>query len=464
MQIKSMKTKPIFWHQGLYLEPQHFQYNDLLQSTVNYTMHGIVSPFLWGVVNLSINEGALANEVIEIESALFIMESGTLIRFPSDSTISQRSFSSSWHDRNEPFTIFAGIKKLNRKGDNVTIVANEQEAQDIKTRFISSAESEPMKDFYQDGPNTEIKTLAYAMRLFWEDEIEDLPEYEVLPILQLTSDGDEIKLSSVFIPPCLQISSSSILMKNIIEIRDELAGRTRQLEEYKMPMGTAEPDVRKLPYRFALQLLSYYTPLLFHYIEILTVHPVQVYGVLRQLIGGLSTLSEDVNFLGGSGDENFIPPYKHNELGFCFSTVYGIIIRLLNEITVGNETIVNLEKVESNRFKAELPEDILGIKNDFFLVLRTETPFEELVTSFLNYSKIGSSAKTKILEERSLPGLSVKHLISRPDGLPARPNASYFRINEMDSPWEDIVSEKNIVLIWDDAPEDLKIELIGLRR
>ncbi len=460
-------SKPLLWHQGLYLEPQHLQYLDIRQNTIQYPLMQIANPFFWGVVALDINKSALANDVFEINRATVLMPDGFLINYPDNAQLSSRSFSAAWQDRHQPFTIFLGIKKLNPKGENVTLIAGENQGYEVTTRFQTSAESEKMADFHQNGPHAEIKTLTYVIRLFWKDELESLQDYDVIPIAQIIRDGDEIQESPFFIPPCLHLSSSSILLKTVVEIRDELAGRVRQLEEYKTPMGVVGDmsDTRTIPYRMALQMLSIFAPVLFHYVDTLTVHPWQIYGLFRQLIGGLSTLSERTNFLGETGEEDSqFPAYKHTDLGRCFTTAFKQIIQLLNEITIQAESVIQMNQVEPGKFQADLTKDLLGPKNVFYMVLRTETPIEDFVESFLHFAKTGSAEQVEIFTEKALPGLSVKHLMVQPEGVPRRPNASYFRIDRRDTVWETIEQEKNIVLLWDDAPNDLKVEIIVLGR
>ncbi len=140
-----------------------------------------------------------------------------------------------------------------------------------------------------------------------------------------------------------------------------------------------------------------------------------------------------------------------------------MITWLLNEITLKSESIIRFEKESPVFFKADIPKEFFDAQ-EMFLSVITEKPNEEYIDSFLNIAKIGSAGQIKIFSERSLPGLVVKSLNVTPEGVPKRPNASYFRINRSDTAWNAIQQETNITLLWDDAPEDLKVEFIVLRR
>ncbi len=66
MKLKDKKPqKSLFWHQGLFLQPQHFQYSDLYHQTSYYPMIEIANPYFWGVARLEINEGAYRPDRVE---------------------------------------------------------------------------------------------------------------------------------------------------------------------------------------------------------------------------------------------------------------------------------------------------------------------------------------------------------------------------------------------------------------
>lgn len=459
--------KQLFWHQGLLLQPQHFQYMDMVQQNTFSPMMEISNPYFNGVVSLKHNQSSLLKEVFELESLELLLSDGTLVNYPEDAIVKPRSFTGVWTENLEPFTIYVGVKKLNKKGGNVTVVAGFDEADDIKTRYMTLSEPEEFPDLHQDGPFAQMKTLTNVIKIFFEDEINNLGDYDIIPIAQLIKSGDEIVFSKDFIPPSLHISSSPVLMEKVFKVRDELTGRARQLEEYKVSVGDTgrSTDVRTIPYRFSLQLLSHYGPLLYHYTENNKTHPFQLYGVLRQMVGGLSTLSDRVSFLGETGSEKTsVMPYKHNNLGECFNSIIEVLELLLNEISIEAESVVTLEKIEHGRYQAEIPTELFAPQNSFFIGVRTAAKFEEMIDSFTSFSKTGSVSEVDIYVERSLPGLDLKFLRAHPEGIPKRQNAYYFRIDRNDPAMGSIQDWKNIVLLWDQAPDDLKVEFIVLRR
>ncbi len=64
-------NKKLFWHQGLFLQPQHLQYMDMAHQYAIQPMLNIANPCFWGLVKLEINQDALSSEVFEVESGTY---------------------------------------------------------------------------------------------------------------------------------------------------------------------------------------------------------------------------------------------------------------------------------------------------------------------------------------------------------------------------------------------------------
>ena len=91
------QLRPIFWGQGMFLQPQHFQQQDgYHEARLRCYLHWL-SPFCWGVKTLTVNETALRNFMFEVEQCELVSWEGTLVRFqgdalPSNANILPRSF------------------------------------------------------------------------------------------------------------------------------------------------------------------------------------------------------------------------------------------------------------------------------------------------------------------------------------------------------------------------------------
>lgn len=462
-----MNTKrPLFWHQGLFLQPQHLQYADAHHAWAATALDRGIHPNHWGVVELGLNEDRLNSGVLELERGTFLFRDGTLVNVPDSAVIASRDFRGDWDPDESTLTAYVGLKRVGEADANVTVVADREAATRVTSRFASLADTDPMPDLHQGREDTvQVKTLHYVLRLFWGHELEEAEDYDLLPLARLVRDGDTVELDPAFAPPALTMSAVPALLRILREIREQVVGRAHQLEEYKGPTsGTAEFSPKVMRYRFALQVLGRYAPLVAHYTESPQVHPWEVYGVLRQLVGELSAFSTDMDVLGTSvGHSEGMPPYDHQRAGVHFRDARLTIERLLNAITVGPEYIVGLEHTAYGRFEREIPRHFLDRRASLYIALRTESMSDSLLESFTSFAKIGAAHEVDLFVRRALPGLTATYLSVRPESLPQRPNTHYFRLNQNDTLWEGVENTRTLAVLWDAAPDDLKIELIMVR-
>ena len=458
--------KPIFWHQGLFLQPQHFQLQELSLQALFNPYHDYLQPHFWGTAGFEVQKAAIGTLSFNLLQGNFLFPDGTFVSLPQNAVICARSFEDAWVEGGKPFNIYLGLKKIQQDAENVTVLSNLEKISEVTTRFVTSTDPEEIKDLHEGGPPAEVKRLYYVLKIFWEQEKDQLGDYLLLPIAQLEKSADEILFSEGFIPPSLTLSGSEGLLKIIKEIRDRIASRGRQLEEYKRQKGihTAEFGARDMVYLLALRSINRYTPLLFHVLEAQTIHPWAVYGILRQLIGELSSFSERIKVLGETEDGSGpLPNYNHQSLWACFSSAQNLITRLLDEITAGPEYIIQMP-FDGTYFTADLPPALFEGAKRFYLVIKTETDPQEAVQSLQSIAKMNAREYLPILIARSLPGIKIEHLSTPPQELPKRANCLYFKIDHHDEQWDYVVKNRNLALYWDDAPEDLAAELMIVGR
>jgi type VI secretion system protein ImpJ len=458
--------RPLFWHQGLFLQPQHFQLLERSFQSLIAPLHTFMEPYFWGAGAMEIEKAALGTRSFSPLKGTLLFPDGTHAVFPGNSIIDPRPFNEAWVEGGKPFTVYVGLKKWNQAGENVTVIESLEQASSATTRFVSLADAEEFKDLHSGGPTGQIKRLYYLLKVFWETERDQVGDYLLLPVAQLERMAEEVRLSERFIPPSLALSSSETLFKLVKEIRDQIAARSRQLEEHKSQRGiqTAEFGSRDMVYLLALRSLNRYVPILFHYTEGRQVHPWAVYGLLRQLIGELSSFSEKVDVMGNIEAEDWtLPAYDHRNLGHCFFAAQALISRLLDEITAGPEYVIGLV-YDGTYFAAALKPAIFEGRNRFYLVLRTETDPKSVVQSIASVAKLSSREHLPILIARALPGIRLEHLPVPPQELPRRAHSIYCAVDYHGDQWSAVQKGQNIALYWDNAPEDLEVELMVVGR
>ena len=114
-------NRPVFWQQGLLLQPQHFQQTERHFQSVIIPYQKFIHPHLWGIGNIEIQKSALGSRSFRITSGEFIFPDGTYVVFPGNALIEIRSFKEDWLEGYKPLPVYLGLRRLNETGDNVTV-------------------------------------------------------------------------------------------------------------------------------------------------------------------------------------------------------------------------------------------------------------------------------------------------------------------------------------------------------
>ncbi len=461
-----ISQRPLFWHQGLFLQPQHFQLLDRHHGWLVQSMGALLSPYFWGVAELVIQEKALGNRSFDLLKGEFLFPDGTYAAVPGNAVIEARSFEADWVEGERPLDVFVGLKKWMEGEENVTVLESPESLSGVSTRYAAFAEAEEVADLHHKGPPAQVKPLHHVLKIFWDRERDGAGDYQMIPVARLVRSGDEILLSDRFAPPCLHLAADETLLRITREVRDLVASRGAQLELMKTQRGvqTAEFGSRDMVYLLALRSLNRYVPLLYHLSEAPRVHPWEVYGVLRQIVGELSSFSERYSVLGEpASGKGGLPRYDHEHPWPCFSEAQKLITILLDEITAGPEYILPL-LFDGTYFAAQLPPVIFEGRNRFYLVMKTEEDPKVVLQSLATVAKLSSREHLPILIARALPGIGLEHLPVPPQELPRRASCLYFQIDHHGEPWGFVQKGRNIALYWDAAPDDLDVELMVVGR
>jgi len=456
--------RPILWNQGLFVKPQHFQQNDMYFRSLLRPLESYMHPFFRGVCNLDIQEAALKNKSFDLLEGEFIFPDGTWVVLHDNALFNPRSFKEAWMEPEKPFKVYVGLRRWNHKGENVTF-SNEEEVQKFSTRFISGSSIEEVSDLYQNAPSAQVKSLDYLVKIFWESELGDAGNFMFMPIAELIYNGQETVLSNNFFPPCVTIAGSRNLLQMVRTIRDHVLAKCHVLEEYKMPRGVQFQDLEPnyMSYFLVLTILNRYLPALNHIVETPHIHPWDLYGLLRALIGELSSFTDRIDATGCAREGvALVPPYDHENLGFCFGQAAILIDELLGSILVGAENIIRLVR-DKNYFSARIGPEVLDSRNNFYLIVKSAIGKEQLRKEMQRLAKISSLGAMPTLIQRALPGMEMEEAAAAPPGVPRRQDSVCFKLNRNSEHGLEILRSQDICMYWNGAPEDLTAELVVVK-
>ncbi|MGD9368086.1 MAG: type VI secretion system baseplate subunit TssK [Desulfobacteraceae bacterium] len=459
----SVPGKPIFWHEGLFLQPHHFQWQDLYLQSMIEPLNRYLVPSLWGTGKLVVHTEALSNFVFNVINGEFRFRDMTHAVFPGNAVLESRNFEKAWKDKGKPFNVYLGIRKLSPNGKNVSDPLNYESYSMVPTRYTADSETENLPDFYEGTEPLAIERLRYVLKLLWEEEKSAVGDYEVLHIARLENQNGHIVLSPVFIPPALSIFSSNVLVGCVKSISELITATSNRLEASKKERGvhTAEFGTKDMVFLLTLRTLNRFSPVLRHMLGSgHCVHPWSVYGVFCQLIGELSTFSSKINLVRiRKDDPYYLPGYDHEELSRCFLRAIKIMTKLMGDIAADPEYIAQF-KYDGSEYKLKLPPKMLKGRKRYYLVIETTADRKKVVTELESMAKLSSPEYLGLLIAQSLPGIEVSHVKHPPPELPSRSMGIYFIINHQSRLWQKVLEEKSLALSWDTRPEDAKIELM----
>jgi type VI secretion system protein ImpJ len=385
---------------------------------------------------------------------------------PDNATVQPRKFDSDWVDGGKPFTVYLGIRRFNPVGENVTTISGTESLSGVNTRFISPAATEEVRDLHESGPSAQVRRMKYALRILWETEKDFFGDYETIPIAQIERQGEEGLLSSSFFmrPVCAEcIGRPGKDCEG-----DPRPDRLARIHSSRGSNATGAyiPPSRKPRhglYLLALRSLNRsYPPALTP--ERIQRPPLVVYGLLRQLIGELSSFSEQYGVSGDAVDGSLeFPKYDHLNLWRCFSRAGSVITALLDEITAGPEYVFALN-YDGTYYSSDLPPAVFEGRNRFYLMVATAEDAKTVLGALATGAKLSSRENLPILIVRALPGVGMTHLELTPQELPRRANAWYFQVDHNSEQFAGITKGRNIALFWESAPSDLKVELMVVGR
>ena len=455
--------RPVFWYQGLFLQPHHFQHADLFTQSQLWPLKQYLQPYFWGVCRLKVNETALREGIFELANGEFIFQDGTWVSLPGNGRVKPRSVKDAASE-DDRLKVYLGLHKWRDDRPNVASLTGLDLPSDIDRRFVSGPETFESSDLYQQGPTAQLKLLDYGLRLFWEAEAAEATEFHLLPIARLKLDTRLPELCTDFIPPLVTTGASDAALDVIRSIQGLLLARSHLLDTYKRREGLVGPMSGFNLFSFlALRSLNRYIPLLSHMAEATDLHPWHIYGTLRQLVGELSSFSEQRDALGrledGSGR---MAPYDHENLGHCLQTAALLIEEMLDALTGGAETSIPLQR-EGDYFRGKIPADFFGAQYGYYFQIRSGENRQKLVDMAGHVVKLGADEEMEALMSRALPGVRIEPVKGPLPGLAEMPDMINMKADTSGRSWDEVRTRRTICLYWKEAPVDMTVALIITR-
>ena len=349
--------KPIYWHEGLFLRPQHFQQLDEYCNNVIQSRFQLGEPYQWGVKSINILQGSVANEIVEITSLDLLFKDGTHVQFPGNAKIERRSIANMWDNTGKPLSLYLGIKNSEIGKNNVKLESHsgEETMQNMdsganvntgSTRYFLAEQGVDVADRYADDKYHRLLFLDYQIRMFVGSEINTATDYHVIKIAELVKISGDVHVSAEYIPPLINISSSNYMVALLRDNLEQINSIARKLSKQSRShlVQNVSQNSSAVTSLLILQTLNRYLPLLQQLLICPSARPYDLYLHLRQLISELSTFSHSANLYDTVKTEvDHALSYRHDSLYSVFKEIGQTLSLLFRELISVPEHVLPLK-------------------------------------------------------------------------------------------------------------------------
>ncbi len=447
------KYRKIVWNEGMLLTPHHFQqwdnyYEELLNSRVRSTM-----PFEYGVLDLRINNEAIANGGFQLTNCFAVMPDGLMVSVPDTEAIPDlRQVGDHFHPEQEKLGVHLAIPA--KKVGEANFQSNGAKAS-VNLRFLQ--EGALVKD-ETSGTNEQPLALAKSnLRIIFDDELRDGFTSIKIAELERTPTG-QLKISNDFIPPTLKVSSSAWLVDMLRQMVEILITKSGSLGEQRRQRNASLADftTSEVAIFWLLHTINTSIPMMAHFFRSPLLHPERLYLEMSKLVGQLMTFAIEHN-------PKDIVKYDHDDLYFTFSNLSAILKELLETVIPSRCVPILLEKTRDTLYVGRIEDERLLKEAGFYLAVRAQMPESKLIEGVPRVVKVASRDVIDTVIGSALPGVVLTHANPPPAPIPARVGYRYFMLDTIGPYWNGIKGSKVIALYVPNEIPDEKLELYAVK-
>lgn len=436
-----MQFPAVNWHEGLFLQPQHFQAWDRHWSERVAETSRWVLPHAYGLREIAINSAALQAGFFQLDSLQAITPTGSLLNIAGGQIerVDLRQFDQTANgSRAHTLDIFAGVPRLRLGASNVH---RDSAAPANGSRYTTELCEVPDEVDASSIQSVELRRPNIQILLGEQNRA----GYDSLAIARLrrSQDGNSLELDPNFIPPLLDCGAWSGMRTQILSPLSDLLLRASEQAAELLADGSSTLQVNsplKLTQMVALQSVNPAAAVLRQIAVSNGVHPQTAYHELIRTAASLDILQP-------ARSCQLLPKYDHEDLGPIFKQLKETIIQsltLLERKPYSQRFLVGTDS--GMQTPIELPKN--AEKAQWFIgVYKGNVPSELLSHLLDNLDwKFGSVRQVDELYTSRSPGIDLEPSTELPPVLPSGKEWAFFRISQTSPAWQDALETQSIAL------------------
>ncbi len=438
----------VFWGEGLFLRPQHFQQQDAYHEGRLRDLGGTLHPYGWGLRSCSFDEASLASGTLRPLRISAVFPDGEPYVAPAADELPDALSLADLPAGVQSTTIYLALPLLRPQGGNC--------GQDPggSARFVQS--NQPTSDLFTEAAEAELGYLRKTVRLLTEDEPRDA--FTALPLVRIrrTATGG-FELDDQFVPPAASIGAAPALMAQLRRLLDGLQAKVDALYGIHR-----EPSQHIIEFRsgdiasfWLLHTANASFATLSHLFRHPGLPPERLFQELSRLAGSLMTFSKAYSL-------SELPYYQHNAPQTGFETLFSIVRELLDTVISERYFAIALTEVKPSFHLGRIDSQRIDERAALYLATSANMPGAELIQTVPVRFKIGAPDDVDKLVLSALPGVKLNHVAQVPAAIPVRPGNQYFALEARGPLYERMLKSGSITIYVPSGIEDLKLELIAL--
>lgn len=439
----------VMWYEGMFMLPQHFQYQDAFHQhqQAQATMRG--TPFFWGVQALELDSDALAEGRLQLTRLKLVFPDGTAFDAPQHDLLPPA------RNLNELFKaahlkVFVALRLSQPAGANYQ---DDTQATHIPRRFCKRFDALP--DLNEGDLESEITRLRLNPVLLIEGD--DLDGYTACPLLRLVRDTTGgFRCDEQFVPPALHLGAHPtplVVGKRLLAAlqgKSQLLGaRRRERGDQVVEFGSSDVTLFWL-----LNTVNRAYAQLAHLLQHPGVHPEQLYRCLAELTGSLLTFSL-------RGELTDIPAYDHQDPAPALLKLDALIRDLLDNVVPSQCIVIDLEQNKPSFYTGRLRDPRLA-DADFYIAVQADMPGAKLLELVPRAFKVGAPDEIEVVVNAAMPGVVLNPVSRLPSAIALRLDNHYFAIEPQGKVYERMMASQAICFYVPNAFKDLKLELMAV--
>lgn len=439
----------LFWGEGLFLRPQHFQRQDAYHESRLHETSQAIHPYSWGVRQVRFDNQGLASGMLHPLQLSVIFPDGEVYTAPDADELPPPISLDGLPPGTQEVTIYLALPLLKEYGGNCA-----RDGSDGNARYLQN--DLPTADSYSDAAEAELAYLKKSVRLLTDDQPREA--FVTVPLIRLrrgSTDGFEV--DAQYVPPSLSLRASAALFLPLRRLLDALQAKTQALYGFHR-----EPSQNIIEFRsgdiasfWLLHTANTAFAALAHLYQNPGLAPERLHQELLRLAGSLLTFSP-------AHQLSDLPAYVHVDSGAGFEKLFRIIRELIDTVISARYFGITLTEVRPSYHLGRIDSQRIDEKSAFYLAVSAAMPAAELVSVVPVRFKIGAPDDVEKAVLSALSGVQLSHSPQVPAAIPVRPGSTYFAIEARGPLYERMLKSESIMIYVPSGLPELKLELIAL--